>query len=130
MRAQNARMSAPPHAGPRDRCTDLETVDAVARAAHLWVRNLYMTECSSPEERQAVAGGLVDGLCERLDLGPEIRDLVAYVYTMLDGQTSMTLAVARLMLAREGSDTYRQAYRRGRLEAAGIIEMLACHRNG
>ena len=120
-----------PHPDERDAtANDLETADAVARAAHLWIRNLYLTECSSGPERQAVAGGLVDGLCERLELDPRIRDLIAYVYTMLDGQTETTLSVSRLMLSRHDSTGLRSAYSRGRLEAAAIVEMLSFHGNG
>jgi hypothetical protein len=118
--------TAPPQSLDPDK-TALETVDAVARAAHLWIRSLYMTEIADPAERLAIAGGLVDGLCERLELTPRVRDLIAYVYTMLDGQTETTLSVAKLMLARPEASGFRKAYRRGRTEAAAIVEMLTYH---
>ncbi len=105
----------------------LETVDAVARAAHLWIRSLTLAEMPDPAERQAIAGGLVDGLCEHLELDPRVRDLIAYVYTMLDGQTETTLSASRVMLARPESASFRRAYRKGRTEAAAIVEMLAYH---
>lgn len=117
---------SPPQNHPPDP-DSLETVDAVARAAHLWIRSLYMAEFPDPAERQAIAGGLVDGLCKHLSLDPRIRDLIAYVYTMLDGQTESALSASKVMLARPESASFRRAYRRGRTEATAIAEMLAYH---
>ena len=105
----------------------LETADAVARAAHIWIRSIYLNETQREEERQALAGGLVAGLCERLALNPRIRDLVAYVYTLLDNDSSQALAVSRMMLDQPVPLSKRHAYERGRTEAAGIVEMLAYH---
>ncbi len=107
--------------------TSLDTVDAVARAAHLWVRALCNADFPHPDERRAVAGGLVAGLCEHLELDPRVHDLVAYVYTLLDGETDATLSVSRLMLDRPSASGFRKAYRKGRMEAAAIVEMLAYH---
>ena len=105
----------------------LETADAVARAAHIWIRSICFNERQVEDERHALAGGLVAGLCERLELNPRVRDLVAYVYTLLDNEHSQALAVSRLMLDKPLPDYKRQAYERGRSEAAGIVEMLAYH---
>ena len=105
----------------------LETADAVARAAHLWIRSICLNERQREDERHALAGGLVAGLCERLSLNPRVRDLVAYVYTLLDNDCSQAVAVSRMMLDRPVPRDRRQAYERGRAEAAGIVEMLAYH---
>jgi hypothetical protein len=105
----------------------LETADAVARATHLWIRALCMNEMHEPDERHALAGGLVAGLCERLALDPRIRELVAYVYALLDDEGSQALSVSRMMLEQPIPPARLFAYQKGRSEAAGIIEMLAYH---
>lgn len=106
----------------------IETADAVARAAHLWIRSLCRIDADE-QERQATAGGLVAGLCERLDLDPRITDLVAYVYALLDDQGSRALSVSRLMLHHPVPESHRLAWQRGKQEAAAIVEMLAYHRH-
>ena len=105
----------------------VETVDAVARAAHLWIRSLCLHDVDTEEERQAIASGLVAGLCERLALTPRIRPLVAYVYTLLDNEGSQALAASRLMLDQPVTRAARDAYARGKSEAAGITEMVRYH---
>lgn len=108
----------------------LETADAVARAAHLWIRALCLNVMQEPEERQALASGLVAGLCDRLELDPRIRELVAYVYALLDNEGELALPVARDMLRPTPPPTHRDAYEKGRSEAAGIVEMIAYHNSG
>ena len=105
----------------------LQTADSVARAAHLWIRSICLNGTHEEGERHALAGGLVAGLCERLELNPRIRELVAYVYTILDDEGGQALAVSRFMLERPVPARLREAYERGRSEAAGIVEMLAFH---
>jgi len=105
----------------------LDTADAVARAAHIWIRSIYLNEAQNEDERYAVAGGLIAGLCERLALNPQIRELVAYVYTLLDDDGGQALAVSRMMLDQPVPAPLRLAYQRGRSEAAGIVEMLTFH---
>lgn len=105
----------------------LETVDAVARAAHLWIRSLCLNEMQTEEERYAIASGLVVGLCERLALNHRIQELVAYVYTLLDNEGKQALSVSRLMLDQPVPQSMRGAYARGRAEAVGIVEMLGYH---
>lgn len=108
----------------------LETADSVARAAHIWIRSIYLNEMQEEDERYALAGGLVAGLCERLALNPRVRELVAYVYTLLDDEGGQALAVSRMMLDQPVPAPLRRAYQRGRSEAAGIVEMLAFHDGG
>lgn len=107
----------------------LKTVDAVARAAHLWIRSLCLNEVQTEEERYAIASGLVVGLCEHLELNHRIQALVAYVYTLLDNEGKQALAVSRLMLDQSIPQSMRSAYTRGRAEAVGIVEMLGYHDN-
>ena len=103
----------------------LETADAIARAAHIWIRSLCLTELQEPLERYAIACGLITGLCERLELDPKVQELVAYVYALIDDEGAQALATSHLMLARSVPSQHRHAYRKGRSEAAGIVEMLA-----
>ena len=80
------------------------------------------------DERRSLAGGLVTGLCERLELDPRVRELVAYVYALLDDEGAQALPVSRLMLHNPVPPDDRKAYEKGRFEAAAIVEMLAYHR--
>ena len=105
----------------------LETADSVARAAHVWIRSICLNEMQMEEERLALAGGLIAGLCERLALNPRVRELVAYVYTLLDNESGQALTVSRVMLNQPVPALLSHAYNRGRSEAAGIVEMLAFH---
>jgi len=105
----------------------LETADAVARAAHLWIRSICLNEMEEAAERQALAGGLVAGLCEFLELDPRVKELVAYVYTLLDNEGGQALSISRLMLQQPVPVMQHRAYERGKAEAAGIVEMLSYH---
>ena len=105
----------------------LDTADAVARTAHIWIRSICLNEMQSEEERYALAGGLVAGLCDNLALNPKVRELVAYVYTLLNSEGGQALAISRIMLDQSVPASSRHAYERGRTEAAGIVEMLAFH---
>ena len=120
-------MSSQDQKNSRDPITgnSLETADAVARAAHIWIRSLCLTELQEPPERHAMACGLVAGLCERLELDPRVEELVAYVYAVIDDEGAQALAASRMMLARSVAPKYRQAYRMGLSEAVAIVEMLA-----
>jgi hypothetical protein len=108
----------------------LETADAVARAAHLWIRSICLNQMQSDDECHALAGGLVAGLCQCLELNARVQDLVAYVYTLLDNESGQALAVSRMMLDRPVDPAKHLAYERGRAEAVGIVEMLAFHDGG
>jgi hypothetical protein len=105
----------------------LEIADAVARAAHLWVRSLCLSEFQTEEERLAIAGGLVTGLCKHLELDARIQELVLYVYTLLDDECNQALPISRLMLGQPIPRSTRHAYDKGESEAAGIVEMLGYH---
>lgn len=111
---------------PSDR--SLETADAVARAAHIWVRSLCLTELEEASERHSMACGLITGLCERLELDPRVQELVAYVYALLDDEGTRSLAASRIMLHQQITAPNLPSYRRGQSEAAAIVEMLAFHK--
>jgi len=105
----------------------LEIIDAVARAAHLWIRSLCLSEFQTEEERCAIAGGLVTGLCKHLELDARIQELVLYVYSLLNDEGNQALAISRLMLDQSIPQSTRHAYDKGITEAAGIVEMLRYH---
>ena len=105
----------------------LQTADAVARAAHLWIRSLWQDESRPGEERRALAGGLVSGLCDHLDLSPRVREVVAYVYSLIDDDGDQALELSRTMLESGTTPSQHFAYQMGRTEAGGILEMLAYH---
>lgn len=105
----------------------LDTADAVARAAHLWIRSICLNEQQDPDERNAMAGGLIAGLCECLSVNRRIRELVAYVYLLLDDDGPQALQMSRLLLEDQVPERLREAHERGRSEATGIVEMLMFH---
>ena len=74
-----------------------------------------------------MSGGLVAGLCERLDLDPRVQELVAYVYALLNDEGTQALSISRMMLDQPVPRSQRLAYEKGRSEAAAIVEMLAYH---
>jgi len=103
----------------------IETADAVARAAHLWIRTLAVTESRDAGEQRSLAAGLLAGLCERLSLEPHVLALVSYAYSLMNGDGSRALVLSRSMLGRPAGQPDRDAFERGRSEAAIIVEMLA-----
>ena len=105
----------------------VETADAVARAAHIWIRSLCLTEKQEPDERLAMACGLITGLCERLELDPRVRELVAYVYALLDDEGCGSLAASRVMLQQSITPPNLPAFRKGLSEATAIVEMIWYH---
>lgn len=105
----------------------LDAADAVARAAHIWIRSLCLTDLQDDDEKHSVACGLITGLCERLELDPRVQELVAYVFALLDDDGARSLATSRVMLHEAANPTNLPAYKKGLSEAAAIVEMLAFH---
>lgn len=124
MQNVSSQLPFPPKGNP-----SLATADAVARAAHLWIRSLCLTDAQEAGERHSMAGGLVAGLCERLELDPRVRELVAYVYALLDDEGAQALSISKMMLYSPVPRNHRIAYNRGRDEAGAIVEMLSYHRS-
>ena len=107
----------------------MKTVDAVARAAHVWIRFLCLTEKQEPEERLSMACGLITGLCGRLELDPRLQELVAYVYALLDDEGTGSLAASRVMLQQSITPSNMPAFKKGLSEATAIVEMFAYHKS-
>jgi hypothetical protein len=107
----------------------LDTADAVARAAHMWIRSLSMTDMQRADERHSMACGLIACLCERLELDSRVQELITYVYALLDDEGVSSLAATRVMLRQSMAPSNLPAYRKGMAEAAGIVEMLIFHKN-
>jgi hypothetical protein len=102
----------------------LETVDAVARSAHLWIRWLDKLDKRPADERQALLGGLVSGLCDLMELDPGVRELAAYAAALLEQGDAEPLKRAREMVAHPDGPRLRAVYQRGRYEAHAIVLML------
>lgn len=115
--------------GARSDDISLDTADAVARAAHMWIRSLCMTEMQRPDERHSMACGLIAGLCERLELDSRVRELITYIYALLDDEGARSLTSSRVMLHKSIAPSNLPAYRRGMDEAVAIVEMLLFHKN-
>ena len=93
----------------------------------MWIRSICLNEKEDAGQRRALAGGLVAGLCEHLALDPRVKELVAYVYTLLENEGSQALSISRMMLDQPVPPSQHIAYERGLAEAAGIVGMLAYH---
>ena len=102
----------------------LEAVDAVARSAHLWMRWLDKLDQLPADERQALLGGLVSGLCDLMELDPGVRELAAYAVALLEQGDAEPLRRAREMVAHPDGARLRAVYQRGRYEAHAIVLML------
>lgn len=102
----------------------LAIVDAVARAAHLWISHLCQSGAVLAGERLAFAGGLVRGLAELLALDADTEELVAYAFILRSQEDAEALALTREMLARPAGAILQAAYRLGEEEARNIIGML------
>lgn len=88
-----------------------------------------MTDMERADERRSMACGLITGLCERLDLDCRVKELVTYVYALLDDEGARSLAATRVMLQQSMTPSNLPAYKKGMAEAAGIVEMLIFHNN-
>jgi hypothetical protein len=109
--------------------TSLDSVDAVARSAYLWIRHLCLCETLPADERRALTGGLVDGLGELMKLDARAQELVAYAITLRDQEDAEALTMARQMMARPDGARLWAAFQRGRQEAYGIMQMLGSRRD-
>ncbi len=105
----------------------LDTVDAVARSAHLWIRWQGGLDPLRADERQALTGGLLSGLCDLMELDPRVQELAAYAVALLEQCDAEPLKRARQMVARPDDPRLRAVHQRGRYEAHGIVQMLRAH---
>lgn len=74
-----------------------------------------------------MASGLITGLCERLELNPRVKELVAYVYALLDDEGCGSLAASRVMLQQSIKPANLPAFQKGLSEATAIVEMIGYH---
>jgi hypothetical protein len=88
-----------------------------------------MTEMQRPDERHSMACGLIAGLCERLELDSRVRELVTYIYALLDDEGVRSLSSSRVMLHQSIAPSNLPAYRKGMDEAVAIVEMLLFHKS-
>ena len=80
----------------------LETVNRVARAAHVWIRHKQGTQplipsAASGQADHELAAGVISGLCDALFLDGQHALLTAYAYALLDGEDEQALNTARAM---------------------------------
>ena len=106
----------------------LETVDAVARSTHLWMRWQNGLDPLPVDERQALTGGLLSGLCDLMELDPRVQELAAYAVALLEQGNAEPLKCARQMVAHPDDPRLRAVHQRGRYEAHGIVLTLKNHR--
>ena len=107
---------------------NLEIVDRVARAAHLWIRHGGVTRRFSTGSnfriRQNLVAGLISGLCDQLHLNSRHAVYSAYAYGLLDGETEHSLAIAYLLLNQQIETEFRPAFQEGLEAASDLIAML------
>jgi hypothetical protein len=107
----------------------LAIADAVARAAHIWIRSHCLNEFQHADERRSMACGLIAGLCGRLDVDLRIQGLITYLYALLDNDADGSLALTRVIFQRAMAPENLSAYERGMRDAEAIVELFVYHRN-
>jgi hypothetical protein len=108
---------------------DLEVIDRVARAAHLWVRHGRTQRAGDSFDRDAtarhnLAAGIISGICDALDLDRRIAVFSAYAYALLDNETEHALEVAYPLFHDQIDTANRAAFQAGRDAADGLIDLL------
>lgn len=108
---------------------DLEIIDRVARASHLWIRHRRAVGASgstgySPVMRHSLAAGVISGLCDQLELDRRCAVYSAYAYALLDSETEHALAIAYLLVNQQIEKKYRPAFQEGREAAANLMAIL------
>lgn len=107
----------------------LETVNRVARAAHMWIRHrravseLFAAKLTA-ETGAELAAGVIAGLCDALLLDVQHALLSAYAYALLDGEDETVLDTARALLKQQKSSVQASAYSDGRSVALEIISAV------
>lgn len=104
---------------------DIGRIDAIARAAHLWVRHLEPSTSQWREDGHlAFVAGVIAGLCVELRQSEGSHRVVAYVYALLDGFGTDALRQANAITAACSDAAHAGDYTRGREEAVGIVAWL------
>jgi hypothetical protein len=107
----------------------LETVNRVARAAHLWIRHKQAIRPFTPSPateltHNELAAGVISGVCDALALDGQHALLAAYAYALLDGEDEQALNTARALLSQHRTVAEAAAYRDGKLTALEIIAVV------
>jgi hypothetical protein len=107
----------------------LETVDRVARAAHLWVRHGRAVRELSPgsgstARRHELAAGVISGLCDALALNGDDALLAAYVYALLAGEDDEALATATAVYRQRAEPSEHFAFIEGQSAAGDLLAIL------
>jgi hypothetical protein len=104
---------------------DLEVIDRVARAAHLWIRHMRNRRpARQGPARHNLAAGIISGLCDALNLDRRIAVFSAYAYALLDNETEHALAVAYPLFHDQIDTADRAAYQAGRDAADELVSVL------
>ena len=123
----------------------LRRADAVARAAHLWVKRRALQHLCEGREESAMAArgyasGLIEGLARSLELTPQEYQMVAYVFCLLNGNEKDALEAARALLDMSGEVAASSSYLHGLTDAQTLYlgahlatmqqgdTMAECHR--
>ena len=107
----------------------LRRAHAMARAVDLWVRNrsMYAPPNGSPltgSGRRAFAGGLIVGLSKLLVLDDRETELVAYVYSLMDGAARDAPILAAGLLAAGQEPATRRGFLKGLEDAGKLVSQL------
>jgi hypothetical protein len=107
----------------------LETVNRVARAAHLWIRHKQTIRPFTPppaieQTHNELAAGVISGVCDALALDGQHALLAAYAYALLDGEDVQALSTARALSSQHRTVAEAAAFRDGKLTALEIIAVV------
>jgi len=107
----------------------LETVNRVARAAHLWIRHKQTMRPSIPSAgaeniHNDLAAGVISGVCDALALDAQHALLAAYAYALLDGEDEQALNTAFALSTQQKTVAAAAAFRDGKLAALEIIAIV------
>ncbi len=107
----------------------LRRAHAMASAVDLWVRHrsIYAGSYNSPLSgagRQAFAAGLIVGLSKLFVLDDRETELVAYVYSLMDGAARDALRLAAGLLTAGQEPTTRRGFLQGLEDAGKLVSQL------
>ncbi len=111
----------------------LDTVDRIARAAHLWLRQRTLSSgisctltgsvTNQRRTRLLVAGFLFE-LCDALELTVQQGLFAAYAYVLLDGSDEQALQIAEILLDARTTLQTSIVFEEGRSLAGEMLGLL------
>ena len=116
-------------AGLENSTPGLRRAHAMASAVDLWVRHrsMHVGSHASPlygAGRQAFAAGLIIGLSKLFVLDDKETELVAYVYSLMDGAARDALRSATGLLTAGQEPTTRRGFLEGLEDAGKLVSQL------